>query len=538
MIYKAFSMANLPIIQALIALVAFLVCYQFFRKPYRNLPPGPKGIPFIGNIFDLPPKGTIEFEHWLKHKNLYGPISSLTIFGNTMIFIHGRHAIYELMEKQSVMSSGRPLLEFLTYCGFGKFMVMHQLQDHEFKTHRKGMHSLIGTKSLVAKFAHSQEVEARRLLLRILKEPNNIMGHLKIEVTAVILKSVYGYTVDPQEDDPLVTLIERTAADFEAASIPFNQTIDIVPVFKYLPQGFPGTGFKKTAQRYARNIRDTVNIPFGFVRQQITKGNNYPSYVSKLVEQSCADSDVDKLNADNEDMIKWSAAIMYLGGSETLTVQLSSFLVAMMLFPEVHRKAQEEIDRVTSGTRLPLLSDREAMPYMGAVVSEVLRWHPVAPLAVPHVADEELTYNGYTIPKGAVLFGSIWWLAHDPEVYQDPDSFVPERFLEPRNEQDPRTWMYGFGRRVCPGRYLAESVMFLTFTHILATCIISKARDNEGREIVPKLEPNPGMTCHISAFPYEITPRSKRHTELIQNIEQEHPWEQSDSIYLEGLEEK
>lgn len=76
------------------------------------LPPGPKGLPLLGNINDLPPPDAKEYLHWLKHKDLYGPISSVTVFGQTMILLHDRKAAVELMEKRASVHSGRPKMTF------------------------------------------------------------------------------------------------------------------------------------------------------------------------------------------------------------------------------------------------------------------------------------------------------------------------------------------------------------------------------------------------------------------------------------------
>jgi cytochrome P450 len=80
----------------------------------------------------------------------------------------------------------------------------------------------------------------------------------------------------------------------------------------------------------------------------------------------------------------------------------------MALFPDVQRKAQEEIDRVVGTHRLPSFGDRENLPYLDAIVQEVLRWHPVAPMGIPHMTTEDDIYEGYLIPKGALLLPNIW----------------------------------------------------------------------------------------------------------------------------------
>ena len=83
--------------------------------------------------------------------------------------------------------------------------------------------------------------------------------------------------------------------------------------------------------------------------------------------------------------------------------------MAMALFPEAQRKAQEEIDRVVGTDRLPTFEDRENLPYVDALVKEALRWHPVVPMGVPHVTTEDDIYEGYFIPKGSILLPNIWY---------------------------------------------------------------------------------------------------------------------------------
>jgi cytochrome P450 len=86
----------------------------------------------------------------------------------------------------------------------------------------------------------------------------------------------------------------------------------------------------------------------------------------------------------------------------------------MALYPEVQQKAQEEIERVIGPYKLPTFNDRERLPYIDAVVKETLRWHPVAPLAIPHAATEDDIYEGYFIPKGSLILANIWYVKRHP----------------------------------------------------------------------------------------------------------------------------
>lgn len=87
---------------------------------------------------------------------------------------------------------------------------------------------------------------------------------------------------------------------------------------------------------------------------------------------------------------------------------IAAFFLAMTIFPEVQKKAQEEIDRATGGQRLPTAEDRENLPYIVALVKEILRWHPIGPMGLAHVNTEEVIYRGYRIPKDSILLANIW----------------------------------------------------------------------------------------------------------------------------------
>ena len=89
---------------------------------------------------------------------------------------------------------------------------------------------------------------------------------------------------------------------------------------------------------------------------------------------------------------------------------LSFFLLAMVLFPEVQRKAQAELDVIVGQDRLVVSLDRDSLPYMNALVKEVLRWRPSLPNALPHRVMEEDVYDGMRIPKGSWVFGNTWYV--------------------------------------------------------------------------------------------------------------------------------
>jgi hypothetical protein len=125
-------------------------------------------------------------------------------------------------------------------------------------------------------------------------------------------------------------------------------------------------------------------------------------------------------------------------------------------------------------------------------------------------------------------------MMHDPKVYPNPMEFQPERFLGETPAPDPHTFAFGFGRRVCPGRFLAGITVFLSVVQSLAVFNISKATQGDVEITTPHFEP--GVISHLSPFQSEITSRSLEHEALILSVERDHLWEDSDAAELQKVE--
>ncbi|KZT03206.1 cytochrome P450 [Laetiporus sulphureus 93-53] len=188
-----------------------------------------------------------------------------------------------------------------------------------------------------------------------------------------------------------------------------------------------------------------------------------------------------------------------------------TFILAMVLYSDVRKKAQAEIDKAVGIERLPDVDDRASMPYLEHVLLEVYRWNPPVPLCVPHqlIGDDE--YRGRYILSGTMIIASIWCMTHDHTLYPNPDEFCPERYSEmdvsTAEFRDLRKFVFGFGRRLCPGRQFADSTIWLAIASILAMLDISKASDTAGNVITPVSAFASGAVNHLKPFRCEIRPR-------------------------------
>lgn len=463
-----------------------------------------------GNILDMPAKHPWKvFAGWVQR---FGNIISLKVLGQTMIVVNSPQVAIDMLERKSTIYSDRPTLIMAhELVGWRDILAGLSLSDR-FRKYRRLMHSAVGTRGSTEQFYPIEEQEMRCFLAKTLSDPGNFAAHARRMAGAVILQITYGYKVQT-DNDPMVRVVDNAMDQFSELVVPGAYLVDTLPILRFLPSWFPGAQFKRNAKAYAATLKDMVNLPFNFTRKQMAEGTAPPSFVSNQLEAG---------GPNEEDIIRWAAASLYAGGADTTVSAICSFYLAMALYPEVQKKAQAEIDEVVGSERLPSFADRDRLPYVEALIKEVLRWNPVAPLGVPHRLREDDIHEGYLIPKDSIIIPNIWWFLHDPERYANPAEFKPERYLKADDhdpEPDPQNYCFGFGRRVCPGIKLADSSLFIACVMSLAVFDISKARDDAGNVIEPIVDYSTDIVSHPTPFACYIKPRSPRAETMIHGIQ-------------------
>ncbi|KAI6016205.1 cytochrome P450 [Pisolithus marmoratus] len=317
---------------------------------------------------------------------------------------------------------------------------------------------------------------ARGLLTNLLTTPQNYEDHFVMFSVALIMELAYGYSVIPEGDPFVANVVELLSLVVEVVTPERSALLGAFPFLAYIPSWMPGGNWKSRASHCQRLLKRVLDDPIQYVHGSITAGTARKSMVHDIYEDK--DEDLN-LELDREKVAKEVAATAFM---ETTTSTMLVFLLAMVLYPAVQRKAQEEIDRVVGTDRLPDFSDRPNLPYVEAVLLETIRWVPVFPLAIPHMTTAEDTYNGMFIPKGAVIIPNVWAMTQDSERYPEPKVFNPDRYSG-KLEDVASSSAFGFGRRVCPGRHLAEQSLWAVIVSMLATLQIGKATDASGAEI-------------------------------------------------------
>ncbi|KAJ7762871.1 cytochrome P450 [Mycena olivaceomarginata] len=493
------------------------VAYGLYSRRNRSglpLPPGPKKLPLVGNVFDIPPTHPWEtYMAWSKEYNT--DILHLDLAGTSLIVLSSAKIAEALLEKRSSMYSDRPRLPMLFELMGWDFNVAMMKYGNEWRAHRRLFNQGFTAKASL-QYQPQQLTATHELLRRFLHAPDDFMGHFRQWASEIIMSIAYGIDVLPSED-PYVSLAYEAVETLSYAGVPGRYLVDALPILKYVPSWFPGAKFKRDAKEWKNLSQRLAAMPLEETKRQMELGIARPSFTADSLNALKYLEDKNKYYTENT--VRATAGTMYVGGADTTVSALGSFILGMLANPAAQRRAQAEIDSVTLGKCLPDFADRDAMPYLDAVVKETLRWKNVGPMAIPHYVAVEDEYLGYRIPANSIVIGNTWAILHDETVYPDPYAFKPERFLREDGTPNPEVPSpepaFGYGRRLCPGRHMANASLWITVASVLATFDIAKALDENGREIEPSYEFDSGFINAPLPFKCSIQPRSQQAVDLI-----------------------
>ncbi|CAE6444282.1 unnamed protein product [Rhizoctonia solani] len=509
-----------------VSVLAFVQHYRLrgYGRKLRH-PPSPWSLPFLGNIFSVPPG--LDHEAYLKlGKQLNSDIIYMNMMGQPVVILNSARAASDLLEKRSAIYSDRvnaQMVENPALLDWSGFIPVLPYADL-WRRQRRRMNNWLNIRA-VRQFDGLQQDAVRLLLSRLLNTISTPHPFEKVKhefffaMGSVTFRLAYGYRPSSDQDPFFVNAVEATDNLFSAMMIS-NFLVNAFPVLSYVPDWFPGSGWKQTARKWREHKNHAVDAPYEWTKQQVAAGEFEPSVLSALLQDHALTSGLSVADRDKE--LKELAYVLFVGGTDTSATALVSFVAAMIVNPEVQTKAQAEIDSVLGyATRLPTTLDEARMPYVRNLILEILRWQPVTPTGgAPHACYQDDVYRGYDIQKGTMVYGNAWAMSRDETVYKDPENFEPDRFLDSNVPPLPG---FGWGRRKCPGTHFAETSLFLGVSSLLTTFTFSRKRDEEGKEIIPAIEgASNSLTAVLKPFDFELRPRSERHRQLIlENIPKE-----------------
>ncbi|ORX96547.1 cytochrome P450 [Clohesyomyces aquaticus] len=398
---------------------------QPFKESLAPFPPSPPREPILGHYRKLP----LENAH-LKHleyvRKYNSDIVYFNVFGNHMIVLRWQKFANEILDKRGANYMDRPRFVLFDVMGWGLTLTFTPYGPR-FKLPRSALQTNF-IKSAIVNYRPIQEDEARQAVARILRKPADWDKSLRRFASAIVLRIGFGVVVK-SNDDPYIEI----ATNANLATYPGTTLVDYMPIFQ-----------------------STENEKAGVPN-----------------EMDMAD-------------IQGATASVFIAGSNTTLATTTVAVLNMVMNPYVFRKAREEIDSVVGLERLPTLADRAALRYIDYLVEETTGWRPLSPIGIPHKSLQDDVYEGMFMPKGTYVYYNTYAMSRDPSVYKDPESFNPDRYTPKEEGGDGEPFLvgpFGFGRRICVGRHLAQASVWIIMATFIATMELEMRVGVDGKPI-------------------------------------------------------
>ncbi|KAG2100197.1 cytochrome P450 [Suillus discolor] len=430
------------------------IVWVYLRKSdsHLPLPPSPPTWRLQGHFLPAH-EPFLTVARWIDE---YGPLITIRSGMQKTVIVGRYKAAVDIMEKQGKTLADRPRLvaagEILTR---GQSLGFCHVGDR-LRRMRRALHTHLQPKSAET-YQPLQMSQARTLILNILDDPSNFQNHATTYAAATILKAAYGKTSPISATDHEVREARHLMTRIRTVVRPGAYWVESIPWLKYLPWYAPE--LRDDYKRATRLYTDQLTR----VKLQMQRNEDIGPSFSKYVLENRHLYDLTEME------MAYLAGSFFAAGTETTATAICTVLMAAAHFPEEQAKVQAELDAVIGRERAPTFADRPFLPRLEAFISEALRWRPLVPFGFPHRTTEDVIWENYCIPAGTTVFGNHWAISRDPEVYPEPDAFKPQRWIDDqgRLRDDLAFFVYGFGRRVCPGQHVANRSVFINSLLIL-----------------------------------------------------------------------
>jgi cytochrome P450 len=308
--------------------------------------------------------------------------------------------------------------------------------------------------------------------------------------------------------------------------VPGKYQVESFPILKHVPDVLAPwkAEIKAHGREEAAANMALVDVVRNDMARAKTRGDDIPDSLCKLLLEM---KETEHIPLSDRDF-SYIPASLFGAGSDTTASTLCTAFLALVTHPETLQAAHSELDAVVGQNRSPTFDDEKDLPYLHALVKEVLRWRPVAVLGgTPHASTEDDRYEGYYIPAGTTVLGNSWAINLNEEYYPNPHHFDPTRFLDEALVEKVKAQTsltskahpakaghssFGWGRRICPGAGLAENSLFIALAKMLWAFDIEAA---EGVEY-DTFAYTEGFNIRPKSFRCEIKVRSEAHRRVME----------------------
>ncbi|XP_061185608.1 cytochrome P450 2B4-like [Saccostrea echinata] len=442
-------------------IIAIILLLFYLTRTSKNLPPGPPTWPIIGSAINFQKIPNMR-DAVREMRAKYGDVFRITRFGRHVIYINGLENLREIFIKKADAFSDRPSNYHTRYILKGHGVLASSGEN--WKEHRTFALTTLRSFGFGKRSLETQIMEEATCFtdqIAALKgghfDPNE---YIHVSISNIMCSIAFGKRYEHSDTNfqHLLTLVTQLAAE------PRNPLLDMFPILGLLPGDVFG------ARKLERLENSIQNFAKGILKehQETFDGINIRDYIDAYLLEQAKQQQNEETTFTEEQLI-CTLRDFFIAGSETTTTTLKWAMTFLVNFPEVQTKMRTEIDDVI-GSRPVSLTDRDNLPYCDAVITETLRLGDIVPMSLPHTTSYDVTWNGFTIPKGATVWPCLDSVLNDDDLFPDPEHFKPERFLNSegkRQGHDKAVIPFSLGRRVCLGESLARMELFLFLVTIV-----------------------------------------------------------------------
>ncbi|KIO29636.1 hypothetical protein M407DRAFT_21224 [Tulasnella calospora MUT 4182] len=433
------------------------------------------------DAFDMPlGKAPLTYGKWLER---YGPLTWVVASGKQYLIVNDYETMKELMEKRGNIYIDRDSTVLLGELIGQKTLTHRTPYGPTWRQHRRFLNRALMAPIVKRDYSAAMIRKTLAFLNALVDRPQDFLMENKKMTAELVTEISYGMIEDDEDGGHDFVKMHLDIAKISATTAE-GYWVDYLPWMKHIPPWTPLAQWKRDAIKWRKQYDFARDYMFDAVKKQLlnTRGEGMPaSLVRNTLQEvySQQDSKSGEELQNDETAIKQTSFSLFRAGAETTESVIRTFLLAMTLHPEAQARVRSEIDAVIGPNRFPSVDDKgpEKMPYLEATLLESMRWNPPVSSILPHLPIRDDIFRGYFIPKGTAVVGNAWQVSRDPQLYHQPSVFNPERFLK-RNENDgsltldtsvlsPWEFVFGFGRRICPGRDLGFQAAWITAAFVL-----------------------------------------------------------------------
>ncbi|XP_032527287.2 probable cytochrome P450 305a1 [Danaus plexippus] len=476
----------LVIIITILAVLLAGYIIKSFKKPPK-FPPGPKWYPVVGCTKIVNEMSRQYGCQWKGLSNLAKQYSTqvlgIKLGLEPIVVVYGDHNVRRVFTEK--VFEGRPNNFFLRLRCLGKKMGITFADGELWKEHRQ-----FTVKHLknVGFGKTAMEGEIQRELQYIIQyidnhnnTPINPKTILAISVMNILWKFTAGEHINMERLIFLLDLLKARSKAFTMAGGWLNQW----PWIRFL---FPNGSGYNLIRKINQQLSDIIEEAIVKHKNESIPGNDFIyMFLNKIKENR---------ESFTEEQLKVICLDLLIAGSQTTSNTLEFAILGVLRNKIIQEKIFKEIHTIL-GNKMPSWSDSNRLVYTMAYLYEIQRYFTIVPLAGPRRVSKDVTMDDFLIPKDTTVLISVGDVHFDPEMWEAPDKFMPERFIDDKGKltKTENIYPFGIGRRRCPGDALAKSFIFIVFVGILQKYQIV-CRDDE----LPSDEPIVGLIS--SARPY------------------------------------